>query len=413
MRHMTSPGYDKPIRVMVVDDNDALRQLVTVILGLEDGIEVVAEARDGFEAVTKAEQLRPDVVLMDVTMPRCSGPEATRAVMEQVPETHILAWTGHTDSKLVTEMIVAGAVGYMLKGQETAELASRIRACYANRPLVDTDAMPGLLAGVTDLARREQARRREAEQLYDQLEEAYTQTISSLVMALRCKDAETEGHADRVVDLAVAVGRELHLSEPEQQQLRWGALFHDIGKIGLPDAILTNEDPLDSAEWEVVKQHTIIGERIIKPIAFLADAARLVRHSHEHWDGSGYPDGLAGRSIPRASRIILACDAYDAMTAGRSYQRAMTPREGVARLRELAGVRFDAEVVAALVEVLKPEMDEPEAPAAVARRERASAASAPAPVDASPAALEDAAAGTNGAYLPTHRRGLRRLLQRG
>jgi HD-GYP domain-containing protein (c-di-GMP phosphodiesterase class II) len=134
--------------------------------------------------------------------------------------------------------------------------------------------------------------------------------------------------------------------------LWYGALFHDIGKIGVPDSILHNTDELTEEEWGVIRQHTVVGERIIRPVGFLRHIAPIVRHSHEHWDGSGYPDGLRGRLIPIGSRIILACDAYGAMTTERPYRAALTPADAVAELRARSGTQFDPQIVTALLDLL-------------------------------------------------------------
>jgi diguanylate cyclase (GGDEF)-like protein len=188
--------------------------------------------------------------------------------------------------------------------------------------------------------------------LYERLESAYMGTAEALAVALEAKDAYTAEHARSIVDQAEAVGRRLGMDEQELKDLRLGAAFHDIGKIAIPESILNKRGPLTPEERATVERHTVIGEQILAPVEFLASVRRLVRHEHERWDGSGYPDRLAGEAIPLGSRIILACDALHAMTSDRPYRKAMSCEEAHAELRRHSGTQFDSRVVEALLEVL-------------------------------------------------------------
>jgi HD-GYP domain-containing protein (c-di-GMP phosphodiesterase class II) len=188
--------------------------------------------------------------------------------------------------------------------------------------------------------------------LYEQLDRAYMGTAEALAAALEAKDSYTAHHAHSIVEHAEAVGRKLGMDAQALRDLRYGAVFHDIGKIAVPEAILNKRGPLTPAERREVERHTIVGEQILAPVEFLAGVRTLVRHEHERWDGTGYPDGLAGEAIPLGSRIILACDAFHAMTSDRPYRAAMRTVEAIAELRRNAGSQFDPRVVAALLEVL-------------------------------------------------------------
>jgi diguanylate cyclase (GGDEF)-like protein len=173
--------------------------------------------------------------------------------------------------------------------------------------------------------------------------------VAALVSALGERDRYTGEHSESVVELTARVGAELALDAEDIARLRTAALLHDIGKVGVPDEILQKPGPLDSREWEIMRQHPVIGERIVRAIPGMGAIARIVRHEHERWDGGGYPDGLAGEAIPIDARIILACDAYHAMTSDRPYRRAMSHREALAELTTNAGSQFDPNVVEALV----------------------------------------------------------------
>jgi diguanylate cyclase (GGDEF)-like protein len=188
--------------------------------------------------------------------------------------------------------------------------------------------------------------------LYEQLERAYLGTAQALVAALEAKDAYTAEHARSIVERAEQVGRRLGLDDPALRDLRFAAVFHDIGKIAVPEAILSKPGPLTPEEREIMERHTIAGEQILAPVEFLAGVRVLVRHEHERWDGGGYPDKLAGEAIPIGSRIILACDALHAMTSDRPYRAALSLEEAVAELRRNAGTQFDPRVVEALLAVV-------------------------------------------------------------
>jgi diguanylate cyclase (GGDEF)-like protein len=173
--------------------------------------------------------------------------------------------------------------------------------------------------------------------------------IAALSSTLVERDRYTGDHSESVVELTVRVAEGLALDPQEIARVRTGALLHDIGKVGVPDEILHKPGPLDAEEWEIMRQHPAIGERIVRAIPGMGAIARIVRHEHERWDGAGYPDGLVGEQIPVGSRIILACDAYHAMTSDRPYREAMSHRDAMAELSAHAGTQFDPSVVEALV----------------------------------------------------------------
>lgn len=182
--------------------------------------------------------------------------------------------------------------------------------------------------------------------------------IITLVDALEAKDCYTAGHAREIAGLAVAAGMRLGLDEDELDDLRYGATFHDIGKIAIPEAILNKPGPLSDEERELVRRHTVIGEEIIAPVGLLAGARPIVRSNHERWDGSGYPDALAGEEIPIGARIVAAVDSYHAMTSDRAYHAAIAPAEAIAELRRCAGSQLDPRVVEAVIELLEDETGE-------------------------------------------------------
>jgi putative nucleotidyltransferase with HDIG domain len=188
--------------------------------------------------------------------------------------------------------------------------------------------------------------------LYRRLDQAYLGTAEALAAALEARDEYTADHARSIADLAVAVGRELDLDEEQLRDIRYGAIFHDIGKIAIPDSILNKPGPLTDDERRVMETHPIAGEEILAPVPFLARVRRIVRHDHERWDGTGYPDGLRGPQIPIGARIVFVVDAFHAMTSDRPYRKAMPDEEAKAEMLRHAGTQFDPAVVEAFLRVV-------------------------------------------------------------
>jgi diguanylate cyclase (GGDEF)-like protein/putative nucleotidyltransferase with HDIG domain len=173
--------------------------------------------------------------------------------------------------------------------------------------------------------------------------------VSALAVTLTERDRYTGDHSEEVLRLVESVARGLGLDDDEVDRVKAAALLHDIGKVAISDDILNKAGSLTEEEWRIMKDHTVIGERILRAIPGLGSVARIVRHEHERWDGGGYPDGISGEAIPIGSRIILACDAYHAMTSDRPYREAMTHAQALAELSRHAGTQFDPQVVEVLV----------------------------------------------------------------
>ena len=180
---------------------------------------------------------------------------------------------------------------------------------------------------------------------YENLEATFVSTVSALANALEANDEYTSSHTRWITDTALKVGTTLGFDPKSLKQLELGALFHDIGKIGIPTSILLKPGPLTPEERRIMQQHPELGEKILAPIDRLAEVRSIVRSCHEHYDGRGYPDGLSGDEIPLESRIILICDAFHAMTTDRPYRKRLSVEEACRRLREAVGTQFDPAVV--------------------------------------------------------------------
>jgi putative nucleotidyltransferase with HDIG domain len=183
--------------------------------------------------------------------------------------------------------------------------------------------------------------------LYQRLQRATCQALLGLANALEAKDPYTRGHAERVGAWSRALGVALGLPPREVEAVGRGGLLHDIGKIGVPEAVLAKPGALDATDWAHIRRHPVVGAQIVAPFEFLREVAPLILHHHERWDGSGYPDGLAGGAIPRGARIIAVADVWDALTSHRPYRGALTAAAALAVLERAAGRTLDADVVTA------------------------------------------------------------------
>jgi putative nucleotidyltransferase with HDIG domain len=181
--------------------------------------------------------------------------------------------------------------------------------------------------------------------LYEDLEETFVQTVVTLANAIDMRDTYTSSHSQRIAEWASEVARLLGCTAQEVQAIYWGGLLHDIGKIGIPDSILRKPIKLDESEWEIIRNHTILGARLISRIKKLADVAPIIECSHERYDGSGYPCGLKGEEIPLGARIIGVVDSYSAMLDERPYKKSLSQKEAIEELKRNSGILFDPQVV--------------------------------------------------------------------
>jgi len=304
--------------VLVVDDGEINRALVEAFLSDLDCR--LRSAEDGPSALAAIDKETPDLVLLDVQMPGMDGYEVCRRIKagprgRLLPVVMLTALDNSNDRVLALE---AGADDFMSKPVDRVELVARVRSALRLKAV------------------------------YDTLDSA-EQVIFSLAAAVEAKDKYTEKHTHRVAESARHVGMKLGLPERALDALYRGGIIHDIGKIGVPDAILLKPGPLAGDEIRIMRAHTTIGESIVRPLRSGANLLPIIRNHHERFDGNGYPDGLAGRAIPRLARIVAVCDSYDALVTDRPYRKARSVDEAIATLADGAGKQWDPEVVEVLV----------------------------------------------------------------
>lgn len=313
-------------RVLVVDDQEAVAR--TIARWLERTGFECRVAHSMQEALEHADGY--GIILADIHMPGGSGLDLARALKERDPAVQVILITGSTTLETAIEAIRLDTDDYLLKPFDPVELIHSVRRAAEHRRLLleNRDYRRTLEERVARQARR--------------LEKLYLSSIHSLVSALEAKDVHTHGHSNRVSEYALALLESI--GGVSEESMRIGAQLHDIGKIGIAGGILGKPGPLEGEEMLHIRKHPSIGIQILEPLLEDRTALDIVRHHHERWDGTGYPDGLAGEEIPLAARIVAVADTFDAMTTSRPYRAARTPAQAIAEIRREAGRQFDPAV---------------------------------------------------------------------
>ena len=333
-----------PRAILVVDDDPHVREVLQQVF-LDAGFRP-QDAGDGKAGLDVFRALRPSVVVIDLRMPIMDGRELLHAVREEDPDAAVIVLTGAADVKTAIACLKQGAYDFIMKPVDIDELLLAVERAFERRQLLLERRHYQEM-----LERRVQEATRDLEAAYRQLQDTYRATLEALGSALDTRDVGTEAHSRRVHGYALGAARAYGLPESALTDLAHGVLLHDIGKIGIPDAILLKPGRLTAEEWVIMRRHPEIGARLIRDIPFLQGAIPVVRHHHERWDGTGYPDGLRGGEIPLGARIFAVVDAFDAMTFDRPYSRAISFEAARAELRRSAGTHFDPAVVEAFMRV--------------------------------------------------------------
>ena len=337
-------------RLLIVDDEVEVRGVLRDLLG--DTYQC-AEAASAEEALVQLRDRDYELVISDITMSGMTGLEMIPRVKVISPDTVIVMISGMQTIESAINALRLGAFDYLMKPFDLRQAEAAVaRALEHHELVVAKRRYENHLEELVD------QRTAELDQALDSLENAYRSTLHALTAALETRDAETHGHSERVVTFSLRLGREYGLTAPQMKALEFGSLLHDIGKIGVPDAILRKPGKLTDEEWVRMREHPTHGQQILRGIKFLEGAARVVAQHHEKWDGSGYPLGLKADEIDICARIFSVADAFDAITSDRVYREGRLYEAAAEELNEWAGRQFDPRVVEAFHRVPKEDWDE-------------------------------------------------------
>lgn len=327
-----------PEKILVVDDEEAIREVVSTLLDAQGYLCTVrANGRLALEAF-RSDTF--DLVLSDIVMPEMDGLKLLGQLRQEDPDVPVIMVTAMHDISIALEAIRAGAYDYILKPFEKDQLHLSVRRALEHRRLVLENR-----TYQSDLEHLVAERTQQLSIALQDLEQSYDYTLEALGGALDAKDAETEGHCQRVTAFTITIARAMGVDKALLRHIARGAFLHDIGKMGVPDQILRKPGPLTAEEREVMRRHCKIGYDVLQRIPFLKEAAEIVLTHQESYDGSGYPNGLRGEQIPLGARIFAVADTLDAMISDRPYRKALPISAARAEIKKFSGKQFDPRVV--------------------------------------------------------------------
>lgn len=336
MRKYMQEAVTTPYKIMAVDDDAGILDSLSVVLK-KSGYDLKCFTNP-VEAIEELKKDHYDLLLLDFIMDPLHGDQVVESIREFDSSLYILLLTGHKDLAPPLETLKKLDIqGYCEKSNNFDQLLLLIES-----GLKSVDQMH-LISQINE----------ELKDKNDELEKAYLDTIGILRQTVEAKDPYTRGHSDRVSEYSVLIGERLGLDEDTLHTLKIGGLFHDIGKIGIPDSILLKESKLDDEEYSQIKNHPTIGVHMLGDAAIFKDIIPIVKHHHERFDGKGYPSQLSGENIPYVARIAAVADTFDAMTSKRSYRDPMPLEVVIAEIERCSGTQFDPQIASVFLDILK------------------------------------------------------------
>jgi putative two-component system response regulator len=314
-------------RILIVDDEPMIRNILKTVVEAE-GFKADT-AQNGQEAVERLQGAQYQMVLTDMRMPVMDGLCLLRHVKDNYEDTPVIMITAVADASSAIDALSSGACDYVIKPFNVSDLRNKIFSALERRKLILENKQYQSF-----LERRVQEQTADLRSALNSLENTYSHTLEALINALDAREHETQRHSKRVSEYTLIIARELGVPERDLVDIDRGSLLHDIGKIGISDNILLKPAKLTEEEWVEIRKHPGIGYHILKGIDFLEEAANLVLQHHERFDGTGYPQGLAGENILLGARVFAVVDTFDAMTSDRPYRKALsyqTARDEIAR----------------------------------------------------------------------------------
>lgn len=332
-----SNGY----KIIVVDDEEGIIDSLSIFLK-RSGYQFTG-VTDPMEAIEKVKNEHFDLMLLDFIMTPIHGDQVVEEIRKFNKELYILLLTGHKDLAPPLETIRRLDIqGYCEKSDKFDQLLLLIESGIKAISQMNT------IKEIND----------ELKDTYDKLERAYMESIQTLRYTVEAKDTYTRGHSDRVSEFSVLIGKHLGLSNEDLKVLQIGGLFHDIGKIGVPDSILLKEGKLTDDEYSEIKNHPTIGAHILSNATIFQNIIPIVKHHHEKYDGNGYPSKLKGEDIPYFARIAAIADTFDAMTSKRTYRDALPLETVIAEIERCKGTQFDPKLADVFLNILNNNYDE-------------------------------------------------------
>ncbi len=327
-------------RILIVDDEEAVRSLL--IEHLSDTRTECVGANSTFDALSKIRHGNYELVITDALMPGMSGIDLLRHIKKHDPEVEVVVLSGVMDLTTAVDCLRMGAFDFIAKPFDLRAIRPVVRRALEHRGLILENRYYQ-----RQLQQKVLERTVELDDALRELQESYRVTLETLVASLDVREHETRAHSQRVREYTLALAKLLGLGSEELIQVGRGALLHDVGKIGIPDAVLLKMGPLTPHEWVEMRKHPQIGYDILRSIDFLAPAAEIVLCHQERWDARGYPNGLGGMEIPVGARIFSVADTLDAMTSDRPYRKALSFEAAADEIRRCSGSQFDPVVVEA------------------------------------------------------------------
>ena len=340
LQRQMNENTNEKYRIIAVDDEEGIIESLSVFLKRTD-YEFVG-ITDPVEAIETVKREHFDLMLLDFMMMPLHGDQVVEEIRKFNKELYILLLTGHKDLAPPLETIKRLDIqGYCEKSDKFDQLLLLIES------------------GIKSIKQMQEIKRinEELAESNEKLEQAYLDMIQTLRYTVEAKDSYTRGHSDRVSEYSVLIGEKLGLSEEELKTLRIGGLFHDIGKIGIPDKILLKTEKLTDDEYSEIKNHPSIGAHILGASSVFNNIIPIVKHHHERYDGRGYPSGLKGEEIPYMARIAALADTFDAMTSRRSYRNALELNVVIDEIERCKGTQFDPKLADVFLDILKNDFD--------------------------------------------------------
>jgi len=324
--------------ILIVDDEKTIYSVIARRLAKE-GYPCVM-ANNGREALGYFYKNNCSLIISDIRMPEMNGLELLKNVKAVRPNMMFIIMTAYPEIDMAVEAIRLGANDFIIKPVDLELMVFSVKKALDQKKM--EEELEAYHKNLEQLVKERTSKLREALLV---LKKTHLDSVKVLAGAIDAKDPYTRGHSDRVRRLSMRIAAKLGFSQEKQESLVFGALLHDIGKIGIRDEVLQKKGQLSPEEYQYVQQHPLIGEKIVEGIDFFKDKIPMICNHHEHFDGSGYPDGLMGETIPLEARIIAVADSFDAMTSLRPHRRALPLEEVFAQLEKGKGKQFDSDIV--------------------------------------------------------------------